>query len=94
MPLHPDLLTDEDLATRHEPKKRWFNQFVCLVEGGVRCGGCGKDNADNIGEVFISCCPPTFDAFDEAVADAKETVELSFIYEGIETVDYMGTFEL
>lgn len=75
------------------PKRRYFNQYMCLVEGGTMCAGCGK-GTDYKGELFIGCCPETFDTFDEAVEDAKKTVEISTDPNGEENVEYMGTFEV
>lgn len=88
---HPDLLTDEDLATRHK-QKRFTNRYLCLVEGGIMCVKCGQGYRK--GQVFLSCCPPSFDTFETAQADAIATIELNYKKRGYEPVDYMGTFEL
>lgn len=91
---HPDLLTDEDLATRHEPKKRYFNQYVCIVappsDHDLLCSNCKKVLASKIGDIFYSCCPATFDSIEEA----KEAIFEQDEYTGEYIADYLGTFEL
>jgi len=91
---HPDLLTDEDLATRHEPLKGWFNQYVCVVDvikgREIICFTCHKELATAKGQVFFSCCPALFTTEEEAVANIDEFD----CWDGEHIFDYMGTFEL
>ncbi len=91
---HPDLLTDEDLATRHEPPKRWFNQYVCVVElsgdNAILCSDCKRVLASKKGDVLFSCCPTTYPTYEAAIAEINETDRI----DGQWLCDYTGTFEL
>lgn len=87
---HPDLLTDEDLATRHEPPKGRFNQFVSVADNYICCSKCHRELAKLKGDMFSSCCPPTFPTYEEALADTREECART----GAHLCDYIGTFEL
>lgn len=88
---HPDLLTDEDLATREKTPKGYFNQFISIVEDkSICCATCKQVLASQKGKIFFSCCPATFPTYEEALADTDTTCA----QEGDQLCDYMGTFEL
>lgn len=89
-----DLLTDEDIRTRNEPPKGWFNQYLCSFEYGVECVECGKSLADKPGEIFFSCCPAVFFSYQEAVDNARENELEEAQLHGKPLAEYMGTFEL
>lgn len=88
---HPDLLTDEDLATRHEPVRGYFNEFVTIHKYGVTCVECGKSLSDKAGDIVFSCCPPFFPTVEEAIADAEDLCDPDT---GEPMVDFLGTHEL
>jgi len=90
-----DLLTDDDLITRHEPKPGWFNQFVCIgasdaEHSGLYCSDCLSLLASKPGDVFFSCCPKIFDTYEEALNNICE----KDINTGAHIADYQGTFKL
>lgn len=88
---HPDLLTDEDLATRNKIPKGYFNQFISVVENiDICCATCKQVLASQKGKIFFSCCPATFPTYEAALAET----DTRCAQEGNELADYLGTFEL
>lgn len=90
---HPDLLTDEDLATRHEKVRGYFNQFMCIAieeDSDILCSTCERTLASAIGQIFFSCCPTSYPTEAEAKANCFEVDSVT----GEHIADYMGTFEL
>lgn len=87
-----DLLTDEDIQTRHEPPKGWFNQFITIFERGCECAECGKSLSNKPGDIFFSCCPSVFATEAEARADADDVY--SETDPALQLADHIGTFEL
>lgn len=89
---HPDLLTSEDLATRHGPKKLYTNKYLCVANTGVECAACHKQS--NFGEIIFSCCPPSFDSMEAAIDHARATMDKNYKIWNEDIIDYLGTFEL
>lgn len=96
MPLHPDLLTDEDFRQepRQEEPKGYFNQFVRTAamskDNDLCCSNCDKVLAEKQGDIFFSCCPATFPTKEAAQSAVNEDDAIT----GVHIADYMGTFEL
>lgn len=85
-----DLLTDEDIQTRHEPPKDWFNQFITLNNNWILCSTCQRMLSEKQGTMIFSCCPATFPTYEAAFADVEEKCS----HTGERIVSYIGTFEL
>lgn len=86
---HPDLLTDEDIATRHAPKRIWVNRWY--ADETAKCVRCHSEW--NAGTVFTSCCE-SYHTMDEACESAKDSINKMIREAGYEFVSWLGPVEI
>lgn len=86
--LMSDLLTSEDLATRHQKPTKWRNKWLALDY--MLCADCKREWAK--GEVFFDCCDGPWNSIEEAQEQAAASHAYQISHDGEEITEYLGSF--
>lgn len=70
---HPDLLTDEDLATRHKPQPPGKYVNMWLITRNCCCMLCEKPF--HVGTIIPDCCIPPYDSIELAEIGAEKSMQ-------------------